>query len=291
MSPSRGATPSKLEEAWADRVRANRVQAERLRETQPSDFYAPVTSLFVADPRRTGEPALDALLAMAAPDESWLDIGAGAGRYALPLALKVREVIAVEPSGSMRRALRTGLDEHGVHNVRVVAGAWPDALEELGPLPAVDTALIAHVAYDIEPIGAFLDAMEAATRDRCVALLTDRSPASVADPFWPLVHGEERVALPALPELLAVLRARGRATHLQRVERPPRTFESPSALETFVRRQLFIAPDGAKDRSFKDALRDRIVERDGGWTLADPPAGSIGIVSWEPGPPPDRATA
>ena len=82
-----------------------------------------------------------------------------------------------------------------------------------------------------------------------------------------------------------MLRARGRETDLQRVERPPRTFESPAALETFVRRQLFIAPDGAKDRSFKDALRDRIVERDGGWTLADPPAGSIGIVSWEPGPP------
>ena len=95
-----------LEAEWADRVRANRVQAERLRETETGDFYAPVSNLFVADPRRTGEPALDALLAMATPDETWLDIGAGAGRYALPLALRVREVVAVEPSGGMRRALR-----------------------------------------------------------------------------------------------------------------------------------------------------------------------------------------
>lgn len=281
MSPSRGATPSKLEEAWADRVRANRVQAERLRETQPADFYAPVTSLFVADPRRTGEPALDALLAMATEEESWLDIGAGAGRYALPLALRVREVVAVEPSGSMRRALRTGLDEHGIHNVRVVAGAWPDALEELGPLPAVDIALIAHVAYDIEAIGAFLDAMEAATRDRCVALLTDRSPASVADPFWPLVHGEERVALPALPELVALLGARGRTVEVESLERSPRTFDSVPALTAFLRRQLFVAEGGEKDVHFRAILPEHIARReDGGWTLAERPTGSLGLVRW-----------
>jgi SAM-dependent methyltransferase len=281
MSPSRGATPSKLEEAWADRVRANRVQAERLRETQPADFYAPVTSLFVADPRRTGEPALDALLAMATEEESWLDIGAGAGRYALPLALRVREVVAVEPSGSMRRALRTGLDEHGIHNVRVVAGAWPDALEELGPLPAVDVALIAHVAYDIEAIGAFLDAMEAATRDQCVALLTDRSPASVADPFWPLVHGEERVPLPALPELVALLEARGRTVEVESLERSPRTFDSVPALTAFLRRQLFVAEGGEKDVHFRAILPEHIARReDGGWTLAERPTGSLGLVRW-----------
>src|SRR5262245_60010069 len=281
MSPSKGLTPSRLEDAWADQVRANRVQAERLRETQPSDFYAPVTSLFVADPRRTGEPALDALLAMAHDDETWLHIGAGAGRYALPLALRVGEVIAVEPSGSMRRALRTGLDEHGIHNARVVAGAWPDALEELGPLPAVDTSLIAHVAYDIEPIGAFLDAMEAATRNRCIALLTDRSPASVADSFWPLVHGEERVPLPALPELVALLEARGREVSVATLERSPRTFDSVPALTAFLRRQLFIAEGGEKDVHFRAILPDHIARReDGGWTLAERPTGSLGLVRW-----------
>ena len=200
---------AELEVAWAERVRANRVQAERLRESQTDDHYAPVTNLFVADPRRTGEPALDGLLAMARADATWLDIGAGAGRYALPLALRVREVVAVEPSGGMRRALRTGMAEHGIGNVRVVPGTWPEALDELGDLPAVDMALIAHVGYDIEGIGPFLDGMEAATRDRCVAMMTDQSPASVADPFWPLVHGEERVALPALPEFVELLRARG----------------------------------------------------------------------------------
>lgn len=282
MSPRSPASADRLESAWAQRVRENREQAERFRETQTPDFYAPVSSLFVADPRRTDEPALAALLASATEDEVWLDIGAGAGRYALPLALVVREVIAVEPSAGMRGALRTGMGEHGIANVRVVAGAWPESIERLGDLPAADVGMIAHVGYDIEAIGPFLDAMEAATRERCVAVLTDRSPASVADPFWPLVHGEDRVPLPALPDLLEVLHSRGRQTEVIRVERPPRTFDSVPALTAFLRRQLFISEGGEKDLHFRAVLPDRIVNRDGGWTLLDPPAGSIGIVTWGP---------
>ncbi len=269
-----------LERAWATRVRANREQAERVRETQAGDFYAPVSSLFVADPKRTGEPALDVLLASADRTETWLDIGAGAGRYALPLALRVREVIAVEPSEGMRRALRVGMGEHGIGNVRVVPSTWPEALGELGALPAADAALIAHVGYDIDEIGPFLDAMEAATRDRCLAVLTDRSPASVADPFWPLVHDETRVALPALPDLVELLHARGCATEVLRVERPPRTFDSVPALTAFLRRQLFIAEGGDKDLHFRAILPDHITRRDGGWTLTEGPQGAIGIVTW-----------
>lgn len=271
---------ARLEAAWADRVRDNRDQAERLRESTTGDHYAPISSLFVADPRRTDEPTLEMLRAMAAPDESWLDIGAGAGRYALPLALRVREVTAVEPSAGMRRALRAGIDEHGLTNVRVIAGTWPEALEVLAPLPAADVALIAHVGYDIEEIGPFLAGMEAATRDRCVAVLTDRSPASVADPFWPLVHGEERVALPALSDLLELLHARGRETEVVRVERLPRSFDSVDALTAFLRRQLFITEGGEKDLHFRAILPDRITQRDGAWTLADRPTGAIGIVTW-----------
>src|ERR1041384_2946190 len=139
------ATAADLEAAWADRVRANREQVDRVREQPDHDFYAPVSSLFVADPRRTGEAALEAILRLAAPTDRWLDIGAGAGRYALPLAIEVAEVVAVEPSASMRNALRTGKAGHGGNNTRIVGGAWPEALDELGEPPVADVSLIAHV--------------------------------------------------------------------------------------------------------------------------------------------------
>ena len=277
------ATAAQLEAAWAERVRENRAQVDRIREVPDRDFYAPVSSLFVADPRRTGEEALEALLRLSEPEDHWLDIGAGAGRYALPLALEVAEVIALEPSASMRNALRTGKAEHGLNNLRIVAGVWPDALGELGEPPVADVSLIAHVGYDIEQIGPFIDAMEAAASRLCVAMLTDRSPASVADPFWPVVHGMERVPLPALPELAELLRARGRQTEIQRVERAPRVFDSFDGLATFVRRQLWITDDGEKEQRFRAALARMARELDDdSWTLATPPVGAIGLLTWSP---------
>lgn len=277
------AIAAELEAAWAERVRANRDQVDRVREVPDRDFYAPVSSLFVADPRRIGEEALDELITLASPDDRWIDIGAGAGRYALPLALRVREVIAVEPSASMRNALRTGKEEHGLDNVRIVAGTWPAILPELGEPPVAEVALVAHVGYDIEAIGPFVDGMERAAGRLCVAMLTDQSPASVADPFWPLVHGMDRVPLPALPDLAELLRARGRSIDIRRVERTSRTFDSFDGLATFVRRQLWITEDGEKERRFRNALTEMSCERDDdGWTLASPPVGAIGILTWTP---------
>src|SRR5437899_11917663 len=115
-----------LEAAWAARVRANREQVDRFREVPDgADFYAPVSSIFRADPHRADDPILDRLLRLARPADSWLDIGAGAGRFALPLALAVREVIALEPSESMLAGLREGIAETGVGNLRIVQERWP----------------------------------------------------------------------------------------------------------------------------------------------------------------------
>ena len=183
----------------------------------------------------------------------------------------------------MRNALRSGKAEHGLDNLTLVGAAWPEALAELGEPPIADVAFIAHVSYDIEPIGPVLDAMEQAAGRMCVAMLTDRSPASVADPFWPIVHGMERVPLPALPELEELLRARGREPHVERVERAPRTFDSFDGLATFVRRQLWIDESGEKEQRFRTALAAAARELDDdGWTLALPPVGAIGLLTWDP---------
>jgi len=166
--------------------------------------------------------------------------------------------------------------------VRVIAAGWPEALDELGDLPAVDVALIAHVGYDIEEIGPFLDAMEAATRDRCVAILTDRSPASVADPFWPLVHGEPRVPLPAMPDMLELLEARGRRPEVTRIAVEPRRFDTRETLEGFARRQLWIDPSGPKAARFAAAIDELAIPDGDGWAIKGRGASSVGVVTWTP---------
>ena len=62
---------------------------------------------------------------LAEPDDVWLDIGAGGGRYALPLALAVREVVAIDPSPSMLAALTEDAAANGIENVASIEARWP----------------------------------------------------------------------------------------------------------------------------------------------------------------------
>jgi molybdenum cofactor cytidylyltransferase len=269
--------------AWGERVRANREQVDRVREVPDgADFYAPLTQRFLADPRRTDDAILDQLLRLARPGDTWLDIGAGAGRFALPIALRVREVIALDASAGMLAALREQSASGGIANVRTVEARWPpDAGTEAGGVVA-DVTLIASVGHDIEGIGAFLDAMEAASRRLCVAVMSERQPSAVAEPFWPPVHGEARVTLPSLPDLLELLDARGRRVDLTVVEQPPRGYPDEETLVDFVRGQLWIAPGGPKDRRLRELVRADLVERDGRVGLRGEAVRRIGVVRWEP---------
>jgi molybdenum cofactor cytidylyltransferase len=277
-----------LEAAWAARVQASAEQVDRFREVPDgTDFYAPVTGLFRADPRRTDEPVLEALLRLVEPGETWIDIGAGAGRYALPIALALAptggRVIALDASPGMLDALLELQSEHGVTDVEVVETRWPPRDGNLARF-AADVALIAHVGYDIESIGPFIGAMESVAGRICVAVLMERQPASIADPCWPPVHGEARIALPALPEFVELLRARGREPAIEMTEREPRRFASREELEGFLRRQLWVEPGGAADRRFQAALDDLIeVDEDGRVGLRGQQSLAIGVVTWRPG--------
>ena len=82
-------------------------------------------------PVRSRTRALDAvgrvLESLARPGETWLDVGAGGGRYALPIARLTRRVIAVDPSAAMLDTLRSGMTDAGIDNVDVIEGRWPPA--------------------------------------------------------------------------------------------------------------------------------------------------------------------
>jgi SAM-dependent methyltransferase len=266
-------------DAWAARVRADREQVERSREVgDPADFYAPVAELFRHDPRRTDDAVLQLLVAICRPDDVWLDIGAGGGRYALPIALLARQVRCVEPSGGMIDVLRKGMLEHGITNLQIVEGRWPLPGFEQG----ADVSLMAHIGYDIAEIGPFLDAMEAATRRTCVAVLGEGAMTTTATLFWQPIHGEPRVALPALPDLLTLLLARGRLPEVKLVDRKPPSFDSVDKLLWMARRQLWVRPGSNKDMELERLVRRTAASREGRWAL-DWHDSKIGLVTWEPG--------
>ncbi len=107
--------------AWDLRVRANREQAERVREAPGGPTSTrPISGSSGPNPARTDDPVLGALLARARPADTWLDVGAGAGRFALPMPALAdrREVVALDPSPGMLEALREIAEQHGITNVR-----------------------------------------------------------------------------------------------------------------------------------------------------------------------------
>jgi SAM-dependent methyltransferase len=265
--------------AWRARVRADREQVLRAREVEdPADFYAPVADRFRMDPRRTGDAVLDALLGLVVRGERWLDIGAGGGRYALPLALRAGSVVCVEPSPALRTVLAAGAAEHGIGNIEVLDARWPVAA---GEAPTAEVVLMAHIGYDIEEIGPFLDAAEAQAERLCVAVMGEVAMTTAASRFWERIHGEPRVALPALPELLTLLVARGRLPEVRLVDRVGPVFETVDDLHAMARRQLWLRPGSVADARLRDLVEAEAVERDGRLTLDRQPS-SIGIVSWTP---------
>jgi SAM-dependent methyltransferase len=260
--------------AWRARVRAGKAQRQRLRESdEPTDFYGPMAARFGQDPRRTDEPALEVLRGMAEPDETWLDIGAGGGRYALPLALVAKRVVALDPSPSMLGVLRAGMAEHDIDDIEVLEGRWP-----MEPRPAVDVALMAHVGYDIEDFATFLDAAEAAA-ERCVVIMRTSAAGRASYAFWGDVHGEERIAYPMLPELLVLLVARGVVPEVQLVDRGSWGFDDPDQIRASMRYLLGLRPGSVKDQRLQALIDERASERDGAWEVDWTPM-QDGIVSW-----------
>ena len=273
-SSAGGSSAAELTQDWADRVAANREQAERLREdSDGGDHYRPLASAFRADPRRSGDSALEALLLIAKPEDTWVDVGAGAGRFSLPLALNVRRVIAIEPSPAMRAELANLQIEHGITNVDLRDQRWPSEDPEISGM--ADVALISHVGYDIEQMGGFLDTMERAATRECVALQFDRSPGSMFWQIWPVIHGEEQVHLPGAVEFIELLEARGAEVEASDLERrgvrQRFVFDEPEAAMDWARRRLWLSENSAKLPALREAVADLLIERDGGWSLPDQP--------------------
>lgn len=265
--------PETLGREWRETVIAEYEQVERLREWRDADFYRPIAGHFTDDPYRSGDDILDTIRSFGDENTVWLDIGAGAGRYALPLALSGRQVIAVDPSEGMQETLRGEIRRYGLKNIEQRVLRWPDGADDI----QADVSLAAHVGYDIREINPFIDGMERATRERCVVILMDRAPSGGFEGLWSAIHDEPKTPLPAMPEFVHVLLARGATPEIVNFprEREPWTEDE---LRASARRRLWLAEGSEKDQRLQALLDSEI--RKGASDFETPAI--ITMISWRP---------
>ncbi len=266
-------------ERWRQMVLREHEQSDSMRpEPRPDDHWTPYARQFKADPHRTDDPLLDYLAEQTGPEDTLIDVGAGGGRLALPLALRCRLVVAVEPSPSMCAVLRETAEEYGVGNVEVVEADWLSAEVEPG-----DVALCSHVLYVVQEIEAFVRKLEASVRKRVLVVLYRAAPQSQTYPLWEQVHGTPRLALPSLPQFEEVLAELGIDAAIDRLpEQPPRGFDSVEDAVAQLTSRMYVAPGSPAEERLHAVLPGMLEKKDGVHYIRGTEPVTPCVVSWSP---------
>jgi len=116
-------------------------------------------------------------------DSRVLDVGAGPGTLAIPLAPRVKEVCAVEPGAGMVAILRERAAREGITNLSCVQKRWED-VDLASDLDGPYDIVIASLSLTMEDIRAALLKMDAASRQYvCLYWFVDL-------PFWERMYAD-----------------------------------------------------------------------------------------------------
>jgi SAM-dependent methyltransferase len=271
---------------WRELVEGREAQADRVRsaagiKTGGGYWDQRAAGFREGVQQRGGETAevLGIISPLLTSSSTALDVGAGVGRYTIPLAQQVARVTAVEPSAGMRGYLEEDARATGLTNVTVVPATWEAARVE-----PCDIVLCSHVVYFITDIRAFLEKVRSNARGYVfMAIRTNQRDAALRE-LWEIVHKEARVPEPGLMDLYPTLRqVLGVTANVQVVtygggRNPLGRFDSIEDAMPEVRRQLLVAEGSPSEATALSYLRERMVQEEGKWGL--PSATVANAVVW-----------
>lgn len=249
---------------WRARLESHHAQTHRVRGDRPEgDLWSGLADRFRDDPTRTNDPIVNLVGEWLTPEKIVLDVGGGAGRYALPFALKAKYVTVVEPSPAMLEALGDAAKDAGIENVSKVAETWEKAVVE-----PHDIAFCANVVYGVTEIEPFLRKLDEAAREIVAIVVFMEAPLSQLSELWKAVHGDERINMPALPELLRVLWEMGIYPNVSMMpETPPRRMPNLDAALSLARHMLWVEQGSEQDERLVEAVERVAVQTPEGVVL------------------------
>jgi hypothetical protein len=189
-------------ETYAAHLDAVRAQNARIYGPSPTgdSWGGAAARQFRFDPRRELDRNMAFIASYVRPDDVVVDVGGGAGRVGLPLALRCKDVFNIEPSPGMGAEFESLAQDAGITN----ASRVPTTLAEASG-PRGDIAFTADVTYFVREIVDFIRQLEAAASRRVMITIWSEPPPNRRAKLFQLVYGEEQAALPGQAQLLPVL--------------------------------------------------------------------------------------
>ena len=236
-------------------------------------------SRFDAAVKRKGieraDPLLDFVVGRLHSSDTVLDIGAGTGRFAIPMARVARSVTAVEPSPSMAAFLRENAAAEGLTNIQLLEDRWDDAEVERH-----DVVFCSHAMYTSLDLPGFVRKMERSARDACFLVMRAPSHDGVMRELSQHIYGQPHDS-PNFVVGYNVLYDMGIYANVL-MENFVRTWTNDS-LEDAVeraRRHLRLGDSTAHDDMIRETLARRLTLRDGQYHWPDGMRSAL--AWWEP---------
>jgi hypothetical protein len=223
--------------------------------------------MFARSTQARSDAFLDVMAPFLSARKTLIDVGAGAGRHAVPLAERLEWVTAVEPSEGMRAQI-----PHR-DNMTVVASTWEDAA-----VAPADLLICSHVLYGVEDPVPFIKKMEASARDRIFIMLRESPMAHLGAVVRERMVGEEP-RLPRFSDLFMLLMQMGIAPEVRFTSYPsPQRYAGIDEALADCQAMIGDRWDEEQGRPIVEGL----LETDGDELLFHGAVTLSGIAHWQP---------
>jgi hypothetical protein len=201
-------------------------------------------------------------------DKTLIDVGAGAGRHATPLADRLEWVTAVEPSEGMRSHIPSR------DNMTIIASTWEDAA-----VAPADLVICSHVMYGVTEPVPFLRKMDHAARDRVFVMMRETDLPHPATEIRKRLLGNIGPRLPRFSELFMLLIQMEIAPDVDFISYPITTRYADMEEALVDTRALF--GQGWDEAAGRAALEE-LVDQDDGGLVFDGGIVRSGVAHWHP---------
>ena len=147
-----------------------------------------------------------------------------------------------------------------------------------------DVVICSHLIGGTREIRSFLTKLEEQALSHVILVESMASPLVAFEEFWEMVYGEQRVHLPAIPELMDVLWEMGASPSLEMLDPSPiRAIPTRQAALALLKNMLFIRSGNAIESVLEDCFDQLTENKHDGYVPKNAEPRREGLIQWSTG--------